>query len=550
MSKRTIPAEVRKACYIRDDETCQWEDCALSRKNGDRINLHHILPEQFGGKETADNLITLCDIHHKNMHIEFHAFYPDSQGILYKMNRLTKIALSAIRKSLRVDDGNDLTPYLMYLTKSRDFRPGQLKTIRAAIAGKDVLFVTPTGSGKSACYQLPGLLGAHPSLVISPLKALMKDQVESIWSKKIPTTYINSDITTEEKKKRYQYIKERLYKFIFVAPERFDSKDPQTAFLYNKYSHLVIDEAHEIEMWGMAFRPSYRKLGELRNRLNNPPLIALTATASKLTQEQILDSLGVENAEIIVTGFFRDNIDINIHQAGVLDSEDKFTLGKIDYIKNVISEPSFGKVLIFVPTVGKGEELLKELLHSGIVVDFFHSKLDAKIKMQIQNRFTGKEKPELNILICTSAFGMGIDIPNIRHVIHLSPALSVTDYVQQIGRAGRDGLQSSAHLLYTPNDDGLLTFMADLPLKSNGFKEKHGYSDADTLKVREKLQLQVKDMLELINQPKGKEWAYILDYFGEQRPSFWERYGKEIVDVILILLLVCVLGIVVYCIFF
>lgn len=530
MSKRTIPAAVRKACYERDDETCQWDDCDLSRKNGDRVNLHHIVPEQFGGKETPDNLITYCDIHHKNKHVEFHAFYPDSQGILYKMNALTKKALSKIRRALGVDDGYDLRPYLYFLTKHNNFRSGQLKTIRAALAGKDVLFVSPTGSGKSVCYQMPGLLSDNPTLVVSPLKALMKDQVESIWSKKIPTTYINSDINGEERKKRYEFIREKLYKFIFVAPERFDSKDPKTVFLYNEYSHLVIDEAHEIEMWGMAFRPSYRKLGTLRERLGSPPIVALTATASKETQYNIIESLNMQNAEVIVTGFFRSNIKILTHEAGVLDNNGNYTIGKHDYIKSIIGQSYGQKILIFVPTVKSGEELLENITESGVESELYHSKLDKKTKMEIQNKFTGAQKPGLNVLISTSAFGMGIDISNIRHVIHLSPALSITDYTQQIGRAGRDGLQSYAHLLYNQRDFGLLEFMAELPLKTSRFKEMHQYDDDDLERVRAKLKQQVADMFTLIEQPEGEEWQYILNYFGEVPPSFWEQNGKVIVD--------------------
>lgn len=541
MGKRTIPAVVRKICYERDDETCQWDGCELSLKNGGRVNLHHILPEQFGGKETPDNLITYCDIHHKNKHTEFHAFYPDSQGILYKMNALTKKALSKIRKALGVDDGYDLRPYLYFLTKNTTFRAGQLKTIRAALAGKDVLFVSPTGSGKSVCYQMPGLLADYPTLVVSPLKALMKDQVESIWSKKIPTTYVNSDVNGEERKKRYKFIRERLYKFIFVAPERFDSKDPKTAFLYNKYSHLVIDEAHEIVMWGMAFRPSYRKLGALRERLDNPPIIALTATASKLTQEHILESLNIQDAEVIVTGFYRSNIKILIHEAGVLDKDDKFTLGKHEYVKHIIEQVPGQKILIFVPTVKSGEELLDTLRKSGTESELYHSKLDKKAKMEIQNKFTGTQKPKLNILVSTSAFGMGIDIPNIRHVIHLSPALSITDYTQQIGRAGRDGIQSYAYLLYGPRDHGLLEFMAELPLKTSNFKDLHQYDDTDLERVRAKLKLQVTDMFAFTKQPKGTEWQYILDYFGEVPPSFRERHGKVIIDTLLFIFVLAIL---------
>ncbi|MBL8160256.1 RecQ family ATP-dependent DNA helicase [Candidatus Saccharibacteria bacterium] len=512
----------------------------MSRLNGDVINLHHILPEQFGGKEEPDNLITLCDIHHKSMHAEFHAFYPDSQSVLLKMNRLTKTALSKIRRAMGVDDGYDLRPYLYFLTKQYSFRPGQLTAIRAALSGRDVLFVTPTGSGKSVCYQMPGLLGGSASLVISPLNALMKDQMESIWSKKIPTTYINSELSPEEKRKRYSFIRQHLYKFIFVAPERFDSKDPLTSNLYTHYSHLVVDEAHAIDMWGMAFRPSYRKLGEIRRTLGDPPVIALTATASKETQKNITTSLNMKRPKVIVTGFEKKNIEILVHRAHERNFLHNRNIGKLEYIYQTITGNPDHKIIIFVPTVKRGDELLSELRFRGLEVEFYHSKLEPKVKMQIQNRFTGIQKPGLRVLISTSAFGMGIDIPDIRHVIHLMPAQSITDYVQQIGRAGRDGRQSYAHLLYEPADNGLLEYMAERSLHEKGFKEKHGYTDKDVEQVKRKLLTQVEDMINLTRQPKGKEWKYILDYFGEVPPRFWDMYGKWAVDAFLIALLVVV----------
>ena len=217
MSKRKIPDEIRKMVNTRDGGHCQWDGCGLSSDSGGIMNLHHILPEQFGGKETPENLITFCNIHHKQMHIEFSAFYPDSRGILLKMGHMTRKYVSRFRRIFQIDDGYDLEPFLLYLTGRNEFRPGQLKTIRAALAGESVLFVTPTGSGKSVTYQLPGLLSENSSLVISPLKSLMKDQVEKIWSKKIPTTYINSDLGDEEKKHRYEYIRDKLYKFIWFV---------------------------------------------------------------------------------------------------------------------------------------------------------------------------------------------------------------------------------------------------------------------------------------------------------------------------------------------
>jgi RecQ family ATP-dependent DNA helicase len=446
------------------------------------------------------------------------------------MNRITNLVISKIHRTFKVDDGYDLVPYLKFLTNQAKFRPGQLLAIRAATDGKNVLFVSPTGSGKSVCYQLPGIVANGPTLVVSPLKALMKDQVESIWARKIPTTYINSDLGLSERNNRYDFIKKGLYKFIFVAPERFDSKDSHTNDLYRPYSHLVIDEAHEIEMWGMAFRPSYRKLGAVRDNLGKPPVIALTATASKNTQEQIKSSLNIEDAEVIVTGFYRDNVKITTHKAGWIDENNQVSMGKENYISALIPQILHDKILIFAPTIDAAEKLQATLHSERIPVGLFHSKLEHKAKMQAQNQFTGKEHPEVNIMVSTSAFGMGVDIPNIRHIVHLAPPLSITDYVQQIGRAGRDGKLAMAHLLYNPNDFNLMKFMSSLPLESSNFKQKHDYTDQDVTEVRQKLELQVQEMIDFLEIPDNKKWSYILNYFNETVPSFWQKHGIRIVD--------------------
>lgn len=531
--KRSIPTRVREIVDERDSGICQWDDCELSRSNGDRMNLHHVHPEQFGGTEDPNNLVTLCDIHHKMMHAEFHAFYPDSEGVLKKMNKLLRVFLSKYRKKFGVDDGYDLTPYLKFLTKKDHFRPGQLKVIREILAGNSVLFVTPTGTGKSICYQIPGLISNHPTLVVSPLKALMKDQVESIWARKIPTTYINSDLSKQEKDNRYKFINNDLYKFIFVAPERFDSNSSKSSSLYRKYSYLVIDEAHEIEMWGMAFRPSYRKLGSVRASIGNPPVIALTATATKNTQTAILESLNITDAKVVVTGFYRENIQINIYKTGYFN-DDEIYHTKEEYIKQHLLYETDGKTLIFTPTIKKSEELHEYLHNTGFNVGLYHGKLDAKAKMKVQNQFSGNSKPELNILVCTSAFGMGIDIPNIRNIIHYSPPLSITDYVQQIGRAGRDGKRSYAYLLYNPQDYNLMRYMTVLPMKTSNFKQNHNYSDEDMEHVREKLLRQSEEMIEFTQIDQKYAWDYILNYFGEEKLSFWNKYGLRIVDTFLV----------------
>ncbi len=519
---------------------CQQPSCTAKRGSGNRLDLHHIRPERLGGTEDPSNLVTLCEVHHKAVHSEFHAFYPDKYGVLRRMNHRFLKTLSIIRKFARVDDGYDLRPYIHFLTGNTQFRLGQLKTIRAALAGQDVLFITPTGSGKSVCYQLPGLLAHEPTLVISPLKALMKDQVQSLRRKKIPTTYINSDLTFTEKQQRYQFTARNLFSFIFVSPERFyATKDPGISKLLRPYSYLVIDEAHEIEMWGMAFRPSYRKLGEVRRRLGSPPVIALTATASLSTQQYIVQSLELIDPKIIVTGFVRNNIKIYIHKPGTLIAGDnpftnqKRAVSKYSYLSNLLKLRPDQKVLIFVQTVNHGNELLIKLRADEIAAEFYYGARDSMDKACIQDRYRGVAGPHFNVLIATSAFGMGIDIPDIRIVVHWTPALSLTDFAQQIGRAGRDSKPSEAHLLYEKKDDGLLRFMSGRPMQTTGFKEKHSYEDDDLQKVSEKLNDQVEAMLGLLKVANGTEWQYIREYFGEDRPSFWERRGRQIVDSIL-----------------
>ncbi len=440
---------------------------------------------------------------------------------------------------MQVDDGYDLLPYLKFLAgEDASFRPGQLATIRAAQRGEDVLLVTPTGTGKSVCYQLPGLLATQPSLIICPLKALMKDQVESIWAHTIPATYINSDLSTGEKDKRYQFIKQQLYKFILVAPERFQSSDKQLDTLYQDYAHLVIDEAHVIASWGIDFRPAYRKLGQLRQQLKNPPVIALTATASKQTQQQIVTSLDIPDAQIIVTGFHKKNIHITTRRFQAQKE-------KYHYISNLIKKNPDDKIIIFVLTRKTGQELLENLTLpdsqtastqdsvyvKGVPIEFFHGQLEDKERMRIQNMFTGVAQPGLRVLISTSAFGMGINIADIRHVVHLAPALSLIDYVQQIGRAGRDGKQSYAHLLYQPNDSGLLDYMLTQPLKNSNYARRNSYSEADVIAIRNNLRKEMGYMINLMQQPPGGEWPYILNYFGEKQPSLWQDKGKLFVDI-------------------
>ena len=258
--RKQLDRKLRSSVLDRDGHSCKIAGC----DSRDHLNVHHIMPVKLGGADSPDNLITVCDIHHKGLHIEFSAYYPDSDDVLKRMSTYLRASLSKARLLLRVDDGYGLQAYLEFLTGSKKFRPGQLEAIRAILSGKDVLFVAPTSIGKSICYILPGLIAEMPSLVILPTISLMKDATENIWKSKIPATYINSSLSKAEKTKRFKFIDRLMYKFISIAPEAyFKSNDIRSKKLITtgKYSYFVVDEAHTIKTYGTSFRKSYKDIG-------------------------------------------------------------------------------------------------------------------------------------------------------------------------------------------------------------------------------------------------------------------------------------------------
>jgi ATP-dependent DNA helicase RecQ len=536
MRKPLDPA-LRKIVLERDGYHCSVPGCNETK----RLNVHHIFPVKYGGQDTPANLITLCDIHHKGYHIEFSAYYPDSVGILKRMHYYLRSSLSKIRLQFGIDDGFDLLPYLEFLTGHKKFRPGQKETIRAILNGEDVLFVAPTGIGKSICYILPGVLAPKPTIVLSPTISLMVDATKNIWRKKIPATYINSELGKAEKKKRYEFINKQLYKFISMAPEAFfKSKDTRAKNLFkpNNYSYLVVDEAHTIKTYGQSFRHSYQQIGKLKNNLGDIQTIALTATASKDTQNEILESLKIPNAKRIVTGVLRDNIKII---RPYIDQPDEY-YGRLKYLKRLIEDNSSSKILIFTLTIKKANELAEALSYDGIKALVYHSKIHKDEKLKIQSIFLNEQKGS-KVLIATSAFGMGVDVSDIRHVVHYGPPLNLTDYVQQIGRAGRDNLQSYAHLLYDEGDENLLEFMKDI--KTDNLQD-YNYTESEIDELKAKDEKELKDMIEFATDEEIDLWEYIMKYFGEPRLSFWQSHGLKIFNVVLVVILLVLIALVVY----
>jgi ATP-dependent DNA helicase RecQ len=348
--------------------------------------------------------------------------------------------------------------------------------VLAALRGEDVLVVRPTGSGKTLCFQLPAVMRDGATVVLSPLKALMKDQVAELQARKVPGTFINSDIGPDEKAARYELLGNGALKFLYCTPERFGEKvrHAEVAALSElRPAFLVVDEAHCVVRWGDAFRPDYSRIAAIREMLGNPPVLAFTATAGVSMQQQIKESLGVPEARTLVTGADRPNIALIRHlapynaQKNEPEKERRQMARRAELIARLIRNVRAGKAMIFVPTIKIGTALQQALTDHDLDLPFYHSRFGtANQRDMIVGRFTGRLEPSLDAVICTNAFGMGLDVPNVRLVINWQHPSSVEDYLQEFGRAGRDGAPATAVLLVGGNRDrSLLDWMAEQSLK-------------------------------------------------------------------------------------
>jgi RecQ family ATP-dependent DNA helicase len=305
------------------------------------------------------------------------------------------------------------------------FRDGQLAVVQAALTGRSLLVVSPTGFGKTLCFQLPAVLRRGVSVVISPLKALMGEQVSSLLRRKIPSSYINSDIGPDEKRLRYRLLASNHLKLLYVAPERFfvQSTNEQQQLRSVRPAFLVVDEAHCVDQWGRDFRPEYGRLKEVREALGSPPILAFTATAGQEMQKRILASLGVPDAQVFVRGVDRPNIALLRWSVSI-----NLRPWAIEQLCRV-QMPAKGKVMIFVPTRKIGTALQKYLGEHGLETPFYHSQFDKPWdREQLLKRFVGDSRPEVDRIICTSAFGMGLDVPNVRmsFIGSIRPRLRIT----------------------------------------------------------------------------------------------------------------------------
>ncbi|WP_262149022.1 RecQ family ATP-dependent DNA helicase [Chryseobacterium foetidum] len=320
-----------------------------------------------------------------------------------------------------------------------NFREGQEQIIDSVMNRKDTLVLLPTGAGKSLCYQLPSLLQEGTCLVISPLLALMKDQVNQLKFRGIEAEYLSSELDEFDAEVIYNRCKDGLTKLLYVSPERLTNSLFLQQIEEIQLSFIAVDEAHCISEWGQDFRPSYQNIKEFRK--NNPeiPCLALTATATLKVLDEIKNKLELKNPQVFQKSFKRDNIKIFSEEVS-----DKYQ--KVFNILRYAKESG----IIYVRT-RKDAEQLTEYLHRQNIknVDYFHAGLTTKEKNERQNFWSSSDQ---NVLISTNAFGMGIDKDNVRFVIHFSPSQSIENYYQEIGRAGRDGKKSYAFLLWNQQE--------------------------------------------------------------------------------------------------
>lgn len=323
-----------------------------------------------------------------------------------------------------------------------EFRPGQRAVIDSVMSGRDVLCIMPTGGGKSLCYQLPTMMRDGVTLVISPLIALMKDQVDSLQEVGIPATFINSSLELTEQQSRLDGIRSGQWKLLYIAPERLRSVAFMRALLDIPIQLLAVDEAHCISQWGHDFRPDYARLGRLRERIGNPQTIALTATATQLVREDICQTLRLSDPAVHVSGFARPNLSLAVESPPTNSARD-------ERLVEFLSEtPGCG--IIYAATRKNCEHVVDLLQHElERPVAFYHAGMTSPERRKIQEAFMTGEIP---VIVATNAFGMGIDKADLRFVVHYNIPGSIEAYYQEAGRAGRDGNESTCLMLYTFRD--------------------------------------------------------------------------------------------------
>ncbi|HYG60359.1 MAG TPA: RecQ family ATP-dependent DNA helicase, partial [Symbiobacteriaceae bacterium] len=367
------------------------------------------------------------------------------------------------------------------------FRPLQKEIIQELMAGRSAAGILPTGAGKSLCYQLPALLLPGVTVVVSPLISLMKDQTDSLVARGIPALAVNSHDTAAEGRAKLAALVNGEARLVFVAPERLQNPAFLDACRQVKVTLLAVDEAHCVSQWGHDFRPEYRQIGAFHEAIGRPPMLALTATARPAVQQDIMQQLGMSDAPLFRASADRPNLWLGL-EACSTEAERQAVIGHL-----LRQEP--GSAIVYVTSRKEAESLSDNLgARLGEPVGCYHAGMDAEERTAVQNQFM---TDLIRIVVATNAFGMGIDKPDIRTVIHAGVSDSLEAYFQEIGRAGRDGLPARCVMVLLPGRD---TKMREFLLKQSG--DPHAWD-------------RFRKLTSYVYLKDGCRRSYLMRYFGE-----------------------------------
>lgn len=320
------------------------------------------------------------------------------------------------------------------------FRPAQEAPVESLLKNEDVVAIMPTGAGKSICFQIPALCKSGLTVVFSPLISLMKDQVDGLVDQNIPAALINSTLTQTEFNKTMYDVRSGNIKLLYIAPERLGSNFFCNVLRSMPISQVIVDEAHCISQWGHDFRPSYRLIGDWLASLPKRPVVgAFTATATKAVENDIKTLLGLDHANVYVTGFDRPNLSFSVVR----------TPKRMDYVVDYVRRHSHENGIIYCSTRKDVERVYDNLTRAGIQTGYYHAGLSDEMRKDMQNKYAFDQ---LQVMVATNAFGMGIDKSNVRYVLHYQMPRNMESYYQEAGRAGRDGAQAECILLYSGQD--------------------------------------------------------------------------------------------------
>ena len=384
------------------------------------------------------------------------------------------------------------------------FRSAQETLIDAQLSGRDVLGVMPTGAGKSICFQIPALMLSGVTLVISPLISLMKDQVFQLRRSQIPAAFINSSLTAEQYKEVLLRTKNGQYKIIYIAPERLETEDFLRFAIDTEISLLAVDEAHCVSQWGQDFRPSYLRIDNFVKKLATRPTIgAFTATATADVKKDIVNLLGLRDPLNLTTGFDRPNLYFGVEKP---KNKSKCFHELIDKRRHMCG-------VVYCSTRKTVESLTAQLRRRGIFASRYHAGLEDAERRKNQDDFI---QNKISVMVATNAFGMGIDKPDVRYVIHYNIPKNIESYYQEAGRAGRDGKSAECIMLFSNEDIRTAEFFIDGSGKNTELTERRRRAVAN----RDAARL---DKMIRYCEIEGCLRSYILGYFGERKKGNCEN---------------------------